>query len=141
MKPEYLVLVFTVLIALLMWRLFLWMKEGPVTPDPWAKDDDDALKQPDAVPLCPRCLSPQEEDCQFCAACGSATGLYNNLNPYLYVFSMGEVLRLGTSGSIQTNFVTVLGYLLLSAAQYTVFFPVYWFFFFRICHMNFSSTI
>jgi hypothetical protein len=131
MKREYLVLVFMVLIALLMRRFFLWVKEGPVTPDPWAKEDDDAVKQTDAVPLCPRCLSPQEEDCRFCAACGSATGLYNNWSPYLYIFSMGEVLRLGTGGSIQTNLVTVLGYLLLSVAQYTVFAPVYWFLFFR----------
>ena len=133
MKPEHLalVLVFISLSVVLLWRFFHWIEETPATPDPWAKDFDDAVNQPDAVPICPRCLSPQEQDGRFCEACGSSIGFYNNLNPYLYIFSLGEVLRLGTGGSIQKNPVTVLGYLLLSVAEFTVFAPVYWYLFYR----------
>ncbi len=131
MKREHLALLVMVLTALLLYRIFLAIKWAPTTPDLWSTDEDEAVQQPEAVPLCPHCLSLQEEEREFCAACGSATGLYNNLNPYLYIFSLGEVLRLGTYGRIKKNPVTVAGYLLLSVAEYNVFAPLYWYFFFR----------
>jgi hypothetical protein len=131
MRPEYFVPLIMALTAVLIECFILWVKATPGTPDPWDQKDEDAVHQPDAVPLCPHCLSPHDEDCRFCPECGSATGLYNNLNPYLYIFSLGELMRLGVSGQIRRNVTTVVGYLLLSLSEYLIFAPLYWFLLFR----------
>lgn len=131
MKPEHVALLIAGLVTLLMWRFYLWLKEGAVAPDPWPKEVEDQLNQSNAFPLCPRCLTPQVEDGRFCAECGCPTGLFNNLNPYLYIFSVGDALRLGTSGSIPKNSFLIFGYLLFSAVEYTIFAPVYWYCLFR----------
>ncbi len=55
------------------------------------------------------------------------TGAYNNLNPYLYIFSLGEALRQGVYGAVRLNLLTVVDYVLLSAAEYVVFAPLYWY--------------
>jgi hypothetical protein len=53
------------------------------------------------------------------------------VNPYLYLFSLGEVLREGTSGRVRKSWLTVAGYVILSLAEYVIFAPIYWFFLFR----------
>ena len=121
----------TVIAAYLLWRRFTRWFWKPTTPDPWGAEVAEALDSPDATPICPHCQTPHGLDRWFCSECGRAVGDYNNVNPYLYLFSLGEVLREGTSGRVRKTWLTVAGYLTLSLAEYAVFAPVYWFFLFR----------
>jgi hypothetical protein len=107
-------------------RLFLaWFRKA-VKPDPWGAEVAAELATAAARPLCPRCLEPHAEADWFCRHCGAATGDYNNVNPYLYLFSLGEVLRRGTSEAFPRRGYTLLGFILISLAEYAVFAPVYW---------------
>ena len=103
----------------------------PATPDPWGPEVTEAMEQPDATAVCPHCQCPHEATRWFCSECGRSVGDYNNLNPYLYLFSLGEVLREGTSGRVRKSWLTVAGYVVLSLIEYAVFAPIYWFFLFR----------
>ena len=89
------------------------------------------MAQPDATPVCPHCQCPHETTQWFCPEGGRAVGDYNNLSPYLYIFSLGEVLREGTSGHFRKSWFTIAGFLLVSFAEYFVLAPIYWFFLFR----------
>lgn len=103
----------------------------PASPDPWGPEVSAALEQADATPICPHCQCPHEATRWFCPECGRAVGDYNNVNPYLYLFSLGEVLREGTSGRVRKSWLTIAGFLVLSAVEYLVLAPIYWFFLFR----------
>jgi hypothetical protein len=96
-------------------------------PSPWGSDVEEAMRSPDARPLCFRCLEPLEGGPAFCPQCGAATGEYTNWSPYLYLFTVGDILRQGTSGRFRVRPLTVAGFLLFSLLEYTVFAPVYWF--------------
>lgn len=130
-EMELIVIVATVLIGWLVVRSFRAWLAKPVSPDPWGPEVAEALEQPDATPLCPRCQCPHELNHWFCPECGHSVGDYNNFSPYLYLFSLGEVLRDGTSGRFRKSWLTVTGYLMLSLIEYVVFAPIYWFFLFR----------
>ena len=103
----------------------------PAAPDPWGPEIAEALERPDATPVCPHCQCPHEATRWFCSECGRSVGDYNNLNPYLYLFALGEVLREGTSGRVRKSWLTVTGYIVLSCIEYFVLAPIYWFFLFR----------
>jgi hypothetical protein len=70
-----------------------WFWRPASSPDPWGREVEDALEREEALPLCPHCLAPQERETWFCAECGSSIGKYNNVDPYLYVFSLGDFFR------------------------------------------------
>lgn len=121
----------TVVLGIVTVRLLKAWFAKPATPDPWGPEIAAALEQPDATPVCPHCQCPHEATRWFCAECGRSVGDYNNLNPYLYLFALGEVLREGTSGRVRKSWLTVTGYLVLSLIEYAVLAPIYWFFLFR----------
>jgi hypothetical protein len=74
----------------------------------------------------------EQSDCaHFCPKCGAAVGDYNNLLPFEQIFSEGEVLRYGTNLNASRRPLVVVGYVLLSFAAYSIFAPVYLYFFFR----------
>ena len=100
----------------LCWRIFLWIRDCPVHPDPWEKEFTVQVDAPEAVQVCPHCLTEQTARDYFCPKCGAATGPYNNLMPWVYVFSAGEVLRNGTSGNFRVNFLTLTGYAIIPLA-------------------------
>jgi len=114
------------------WRVIQWFRGAPSTPNPWDEKTEESLHQPDATPLCSRCLEPHQIEARFCPNCGAPVDPLVAFSPYLYVFAFGDMLRAGTARRFQVNWVTVLGFLLLPLA----FFPlllafVYWFFFLR----------
>ena len=114
-----------------LWRLAVWVRNAPVRPDPWSAEIESSLQQPEATPICHRCLTPHSNEAWFCEHCGSAVGSYNNLMPYVYVFSQGEVFRNGTTDKLRRSPLIIAGYLLISLHAYLVFAPVYWFFLFK----------
>jgi hypothetical protein len=103
-----------------------WIKKIHLEPDPWDTDTDVAVRQPDAVPICHKCMSPQLLTSRFCPECGAAVGSYNNCLPYVYIFSIGEVFSAGAWRKVPINGLTIVGYLLTSVFEYTIFAPLYW---------------
>jgi len=97
-----------------LWRFIVWIRETPVRPDPWDAETEQKLSEPDAQEVCPHCSTPQPSDAWFCSHCGRAVGPYNNLMPYVQVFSEGEVFRNGTCDRLRNSLLIPVGYLLLS---------------------------
>jgi len=113
------------------WQLLSWIRNAPAKPEPWGAEIEESLQQAEAKPICHRCLTPHQVDSRFCGKCNAAVGHYNNWMPYVYIFSVGEVLRNGTTDRLRINPLTIAGYLLCSFVQYALFAPVYWFFLFK----------
>jgi hypothetical protein len=109
-----------------LWRLIVWVREAPQKPDPWDAGIDRQLEASEAVEICHRCFAGQPPNAWFCEHCGSAVGPYNNLMPYLNVFSEGEVLRNGSADRLRTNPFVIAGYVLFSLSVYAIFAPVFW---------------
>ena len=97
-----------------LWWLINWVREAPIKPDPWDAEVEQKLSEPEAVEVCPHCLTPQPPTAWFCKRCGKAVGPYNNLMPFLNVFSEGEVLRNGISDRFRNRPFIAAGYLLIS---------------------------
>jgi len=129
-RPEVMFAVVVVL-AFAVVRLVRWIQQAAPQPDPWDKEIEEAVQAEDAVSLCPHCLAPQESETWFCAECGCSIGPYNNLNPYLYLFSVGDLFRAGVSGRVRRSPLVVAGFVVFSLLEYTLFAPFYWFLFFR----------
>lgn len=117
--------------AVLVWRLIKWFGGAPTRPNPWDDATEASLHDPDALPLCPRCLEPDRDRVQFCRDCGFPVGPYVMWMPYLYLFAIGDLLRTGVDRPIRVSAPIVIFLLLFSAGEYFVFAPVYWFFLFR----------
>jgi len=111
-----------------LWRLIVWVREAPVKPDPWDAEVEQKLSEPDAAEICPHCSTPQPPTAWFCRHCGKAVGPYNNLMPFVNVFSEGEVLRNGTTGRFRNRPLVLIGYFLITLGINPFFAPIYWFF-------------
>jgi hypothetical protein len=109
-----------------LWRLIVWIREAPQTPDPWDAEVEQKLQDPETQQVCHRCLTPQEPGAWFCKRCGTAVGPYNNLMPFLNVFSEGEVLRNGVGGRFRNRPLIVIGYFLITLGIFSFFAPIYW---------------
>ncbi len=116
------------LILFALWRLIVWVRDAPTSPDPWDAGIEKNLAEPEAVEVCPHCLTDQSSTAWFCKKCGSAVGPYNNLMPYVQVFSQGEVFRNGVAGRFRNRPLILTGFILISLSTYFVFAPVYLFF-------------
>jgi hypothetical protein len=117
--------------GLALWRVIVWIKDTPLVPDPWDAEIEQGVQHPEAVCVCHRCFTPVPSFGWFCEHCGCAVGPYNNLMPYVKVFSLGEVFRNGVGDKMRASPLTIGGYLLSSMSNYLVFAPVYWYFLFR----------
>jgi ribosomal protein L40E len=109
-----------------LWRFIAWIRDAPRTPDPWDAAVEEELKNPDIQQICHRCMAPQEPDAWFCKHCGAAVGPYNNLMPFLNVFSEGEVLRNGVGGRFRNRPLIVIGYFLITLGIFPILAPIYW---------------
>ena len=110
--------------------LAVWIFSGDsLSPDPWGPEIEQLIQDPATEPLCHRCLTPQSPIGWFWPECGTGVGPYNNYMPFVYTFSVGEVLRAGVLDHVRRSPVVVLGYLMCSA-NYAVFAPIYWYYLF-----------
>lgn len=107
--------------------LVRWFTTGPEAPDPWGEDIKEKIALDGTPPLCHRCLLPNPPETDFCRHCGATVGMYTNLLPLPYIYSVGDTLRLGTSGAFRRTPLTVAGFWLLGLAEYSIFAPVYWY--------------
>ena len=114
------------LVLAVFWRFIVWIREAPTTPDPWDAETEQKLSGPEAVEVCSHCFTEQPPAAWFCAHCGSAVGPYNNLMPYVQVFSEGEVFRNGTSGRFRNRPLILIGYFLITLATLSFLAPIYW---------------
>lgn len=133
MSPEMLVgiLATTGLVLVGCWRLFRWFFGEKPGPNPWDEKTEESIQQPDAVPLCRRCLEPHEESARYCSNCGLPVDSMVPLSPFHQVFAMGDVLLTGTQRRFPVNWLTITGFVFLSMIQYLIFAPFYWFFLLR----------
>jgi hypothetical protein len=95
------------------------------TPNPWPNEVDAAVRGPDAVPVCHRCATPCELAVWFCPSCGAAVGPYNNIMPYVSVFSLGEAFRSGVGPEAHFSAFRTVAYTALGLAQYGMLAPLY----------------
>ena len=107
------------------WRLIVWVRDAPVTPDPWDAAVEQKLSEPETPEVCPHCSTPQSPAAWFCPHCGSAVGPYNNLMPYVSVFSEGEVFRNGVSARFRNRTLVTVGFLLITLTVSPVFTVIY----------------
>jgi len=103
------------LMVVFLWRLLVWVRETPVTPDPWDAETDKKLSEPDTSQACHHCSIPLTATAWFCPHCGSAVGPYNNMMPYVHIFSEGEVYRNGMNQRFRNRPLVVTGYSLIIA--------------------------
>jgi len=111
-----------------LWGLIVWVREAPVRPDPWDAEVERKLSEPETPEVCPHCSTPQLPTAWFCRHCGKAVGPYNNLMPFVQIFSEGEVLRNGMTGRFRNRPLVVIGYLLITLGINPFIAPIYWFF-------------
>lgn len=132
-EPDRLVVILAIaaLLGLAVWRGVKWILAIKPTPDPWDETTAAQLQQDEAAPLCHHCLAPQDASTDFCRECGTPVGPYTNWLPFPQLFSIGHVLRTGTSGDFKRTPLTILGFLIFSFEQYLLFAPIYWIVFLR----------
>jgi hypothetical protein len=109
-----------------LWQLIVWVREAPIKPDPWDAEVEQKLSESETAEVCTHCLTQQPPTAWFCSHCGKAIGPYNNLMPFVNVFSEGEVFRNGATGRFRNRPLIIIGYLLLSLAAYSFFAPIFW---------------
>jgi hypothetical protein len=129
MKIEFFALL--VAFGVLCIRAWVWFREGPQKSDPWDAEIANAMEEETAEPLCYHCLAPQKEIRWFCPECGASVGPYNNYDPYLRLFSQGQLLRSGVLDQVPRRPLIILGYIILPLAFFSIFAPVYWYFLIR----------
>ena len=115
------------LVSVALWRLIGWIRDAPTSPDPWDADVERKLSEPETLEICPHCLTEQPPAAWFCRGCGRAVGPYNNLMPYVQIFSEGEVFRNGTSGRVRKSPLVLIGYFLVSLGMFSFLAPIFLF--------------
>lgn len=126
-----------IVLAFAIYRLIQHCRQLVPRPDPWDTEVEDSLENQDATPVCHRCFTEQEPNTLFCPKCGTAVGDYNNILPWVNVFSEGEVLRNSLFDRLRVNMLTVTGFFLFSigfaaiTAVGIILLPVLWLMFLR----------
>jgi hypothetical protein len=124
-RPTYILLVVVVL-CICAARLFRWLFSGPIRPDPWDEQTASDLREGNCTPICHRCLNPHDPLIYFCPECGAGVGKYTNLLPYPYIFSLGHTLRIGTTGTFRRSPLIIIGFMVVSSANFFIIAPFYW---------------
>lgn len=109
-RPTYFLLVFGVLYFCLV-NLIRWFCYGPSKPDPWDEQTTSDLQEGNCTPICHRCFNPHDPLENFCPKCGAPVGTYTNLLPFLFPFSVGHTMRIGTSGRFKRSPLIIIGFI------------------------------
>jgi hypothetical protein len=117
--------------AVFCWRLIGWVRESPVTPDPWDAGTEEKLADPETQQACHHCSTPLKSTAWFCPHCGSAVGQYNNLMPYVSIFSEGEVARNAMNPRYRNRPLIMVGIVLMGLAVNPLLVPLYGMLLFR----------
>ena len=120
--------------AAALYRVWIWLRQAARTPDPWGAEIGSALEDPNAVPVCPHCLTPQQHNGWFCPECASTVGRYSNWLPGVYIFSIGEAFRRGITERIRCNLLLITGYALVTLSHFSLLAPISWIFLFNNFH-------
>jgi len=104
-----------------------WLLDSPRSPDPWNEQVAAEMEKDDSVPLCHHCIAPHHPLAHFCGHCGASVGTYTNYMPFLRQFAVGHTLRIGTREPFKRSPLTIVGFLVVSLAEYKIFAPVYWY--------------
>ena len=105
-------------------RIRAWWRSRDIA-NPWPDEQDVAIHLPDAIPVCHRCITPCDLPVWFCPTCGAAIGPYNNIMPYIYIFSIGEALRSGVGPEAHFTPFRTFAYVSIGLAEYSIFAPLY----------------
>lgn len=105
-----------IVLAFAVYRLVQHIRRLVPSPDPWEKEVEAAIEDESATSVCHRCFTEQEPNALFCPKCGTAVGDYNNILPWVNVFSEGEVLRNSLFDRLRVNVLTVAGFVLFTVA-------------------------
>jgi hypothetical protein len=125
-----------------LYRLVQHIRRVVPRPDPWDADIEQAVNGDDAIPICHRCLTEHDVNAWFCPKCGAAVGEYNNLLPFVQVFSEGEVLRNSLFDRLRITPLTVAGFFVFTASLAVltgigiVLAPIYWALFIKNVQRN-----
>src|ERR1035438_6170205 len=103
--------------AAVLYRVWIWLREAPYTPDPWGAEVGGALEDPESLPVCPQC--------------GSTVGQYSNWLPAVYIFSIGEAFRRGVTERMRNYPLIIMGYVLVTLSYFSLLAPIFWIFLFR----------
>lgn len=106
------------------------------TPDPWDDEIDEAVRTKESTAICSKCLEPGADETWLCRNCGWPSGDYVNVNPYLYIYSIGAFFRSGVDGSVNLTPSKILGLGTIALWEYGVFAPVYWVRLFQAKHQQ-----
>jgi hypothetical protein len=106
-------------------RIWAWWRSLD-KPNPWPDELDIAVRAPDAIPVCHHCTTPCDVPVWFCPSCGAAVGPYNNVMPYIYIFSIGEALRSGVGPEAHFTPFRVVAYIVVGFSEYVIFAPIYY---------------
>jgi len=101
------------------------VRNAPTRPDPWDAETGQKLSEPEMPEICHHCSTPQLPGAWFCSHCGNSVGPYNNLMPYVQVFSEGEVFRNGVTGRFRNRRLVATGFFLMTLAINPFFAPIY----------------
>lgn len=94
---------------------------------PWPEELNEEVQQSDSHAVCPHCFTPQEQYGWFCPECGTAVGPYNNIMPYIYIFSVGEGARAGVGNKLKWSPFNTCLLVIFGFMEYLIFAPFYWF--------------
>lgn len=103
------------------------LERTPPLVYPWSDELNEEVHGKTSASLCHRCFTPKEHPTE----CGAAAGPYDNVMPVIYIFSIGEVFRNGVARKKKPAAFVTAGYLILSVFEYVIFFPFYWYRFFK----------
>ncbi|MCX7010287.1 MAG: zinc ribbon domain-containing protein [Kiritimatiellaeota bacterium] len=106
-----------------LWEIFRgWLRDTAAKESP---EQPTEIVPDDAVPVCHRCLAPNEPTAHFCSECGASIGLCNNYLPWEQIASIGEVARSGVGPEARFTPLHILGYVLFGLVEYHIFSPLY----------------
>jgi hypothetical protein len=101
-------------------QFVLWIRDAQPRPDPWGAELETALQNEDIPLTCPHCSATHTEADYFCPGCGKSVGVYSNYSPYLYIFTLGDIMRRGTGEPFRVNWLTIGGYIFMSLQYFSV---------------------